>query len=194
LKTIAIVRHAKKKGEVIDDAALAEIEKNGIPGLNQLVKGEKVSLHLGSEFVRTEQTILAFGKYAERVSLYDFKGYVTLDKRFGNPTMFVEFFSVPAVTQSFEADGKTWFEACTLHNPDFLARTQTDLVKAVKNAFFQIGPDETLVTIGHTPLIEWLVFALDGGRTDRNLRLNELTGFILVEDCGKIEVTGVIGF
>ena len=193
MKTLVILRHAKKDGENIAASALAEIEANGIKGLNNFVKGEKVSLHLGSGLDRTAQTVLAFGRYAERVNLYDFQGYISLDKRFGNDEMFKAFFLNPAVVKDFN-DGKTWFEAFNAHDPAFLNKVQADLIKAVKNAFFQINPEETLVTICHTPLIEWLVFALDGGRTDRNLRLNELSGFILVEDGGKIEVTGVIGF
>lgn len=123
LKKIIIVRHGRKDGEVIAKDQIAEIEKTGIPGLNELVANNNVIIHMGSKYKRTMQTILAWEKYAEKNGTDCFE-YVNEDKNFGNPEIFAAFSTNQAIKD--EAGKSNWYNAFMLHDPAFIKRVQSD--------------------------------------------------------------------
>ncbi len=194
MKNLILIRHGKKDGENIATAQLKELEENGIPWLNEIIKGEKVVIHLGSSLDRTAQTVKAFHRYASSKELYSFEGHISPGPRMGNDEMFTAFLRDSPAKREFN-QSKNWFTAFEKHDPDFIKKIQNDMLNAVREYFENLRNGGTILMVGHTPLIEWLAFACDPNRRiDRNIQLKELTGFIFTEDNGQISVTGKIGF
>ena len=189
MKNIIMLRHGRKDGELIAADQIKKIEENGIPAINYLVEGKPVILHYGSSFVRTKQTIQAFEHYANKEKLFQQTGfYIRSDSRFGNPGLFADMIASPDVAA--EAQKTTWYQAFMGYNPNFITKVQEDMVAALRKFFSLLEAGQVGITIGHTPMIEWLAFAIDPkGAIPRNTKLDELTGFIFTEeDDGRISV------
>jgi len=188
-----MLRHGRKDGESIAADQIAEIETNGIPAINELVKDQQVVIHYGSNFIRTKQTVQAFERFAKQTSLFTVAGYLHGDERFGNVILFNDFIADPELVA--EANRTNWYSAFEKVKPLFIADAQSDMVAALWKLFSELKDGQTAITIGHTPMIEWLTFAIDLERNiPRDLKLAELTGFIFTEEAGKIIITGKIGF
>jgi len=194
-KTLIIVRHGRKDGDLISQAHLEEINNSGIPGVNEYVSNchSPIFLHLGSSFLRTEQTILAFKNHLDREKI-NIQGLLPADPRFGNENLFNKFLENPAIKA--EADKTTWFDAYSKRDKNFIAETQLNMSHGVYDLFKKAEDDSLTISIGHTPLIEWLAFAFDSkNNLPRDLKLKELTGIILTEKDGdRITISGTIGF
>lgn len=68
------------------------------------------------------------------------------------------------------------------------------MIDSVVDIFDFSFDDQITVMAGHTPMIEWLAYVLDPlEKIPRDTKLAELTGFVISEDNGKIEVTGTVG-
>jgi phosphohistidine phosphatase SixA len=191
MKRIAIIRHGERFHDDISNKQLAAIRKHGIKGLSELVIGQKVYVHLGSEMPRTAQTIHAFEEHAKKS--YSTVGYREEDSRFGSYHMFLKFFLHPIIMQE-KNHGHTWLAAFEKENPSFLKKTQDDMVAATKELFNGMDDNTLMIMPGHSPLIEWLVFALDPEhKVSRDIHLSELTGFVIEQDIdGHIKVTKTI--
>ena len=201
MKELIIIRHARKnvKGEgnvdLINEEALNDIEIYGVPGLNEIIKDQTLILHSGSAFERTKQTITAFSAYmANCGDSYHFDGWLPSDIRFGNEDDFAKFMANEKIVA--DAKATNWFNAFSHHNPNFIKRVQSEMVKAVEEIFSVIDPGTTVIMVGHTPLIEWLAYAFDPmKKISRDTKLKELDGFIFCQNSdGEIKVTGTVGF
>jgi len=187
MKDIIMLRHGRKDGELIAEDQITDIVNNGIPAINDLVRGRSVVIHYGSSFVRTKQTIQAFEKYADKENLFQKTGfYIRGDSRFGNPGLFADMTAKTDVV----AQKTTWYQAFMAYNPRFITKVQLDLMAALRKFFSLMEAGQVGITIGHTPMIEWLAFAIAPERAiPRNTKLDELTGFIFTEeDDGRISV------
>jgi phosphohistidine phosphatase SixA len=192
-KNIVILRHGRKDGELIAADQIAEIENNGIPAVNELLKDQQVVIHNGSHYVRTKQTVQAFERFALRTGLFTVAGYLHGDERFGNVDLFNEFTANPEIKA--EADRTSWFNAFEKADPIFIANVQSDMMAALWKMFSELKDGQTAITVGHTPMIEWLAFAIDRqGNIPRDTKLAELTGFIFTEEAGQIIIAGKVGF
>ena len=115
------------------------------------------------------------------------------NKRFGNAEMFAEFTAKAEIKA--EAEKSNWYNAFRIYQPEFIERVQAGMLNALPQIFAQANDGEIIVMVGHTPMIEWLIYALDvTGNIPRNTKFRELTGFIITENKGKFIVTGNIGF
>ncbi|MFA6514404.1 MAG: hypothetical protein WCT50_03930 [Patescibacteria group bacterium] len=202
-----IFRHGRKDGNNnITEEQIAEILENGVPGLNEIIMGQKkVIVHFGSDFARTEQTVMAFKTYAEKIGLCEFDGYLPSNNRYGNEEMFAEFMANPEIVA--QAKQSNWYEAFNQFNPRFVERVQADMLEALIEDLNAVEPGSTIIMVGHTPTIEWLTFAVDTtGKISRKAQLKELTGFVFTRNVfnlkgkakpsrqNRIYISGTIGF
>jgi hypothetical protein len=198
MKNLIYLRHGKKDGENIAKDALDSIVKNGIPVINNLCVRQTIRTHLGTEYDRTRQTIMAYvcflaGDAQDKTINCAIHGDIPADPRLGNKALFDEWTSNPEVTA--DANARNWYRAYEDYNPMFITRVQLDALAALRDIFAQANDGELIISIGHTPMIEWLAFALDASETiSRDIKLQELTGFLITEDNGHIYVTAQIGF
>jgi hypothetical protein len=193
MKNVVYLRHGKKNGELIAADQIAEIEANGIPEVNELLKGQSIIIHDGSEYIRTEQIVQAFELFAMRTQLFTIAGHLDKDSRFGNKELFSQFTADPQIVA--EANRTNWFSVFEKANPIFIANVQSDMMAALWKIFGELKDGQTAITVGHTPMIEWLAFAIDRqGNVPRDLKIAELTGFIFTEEAGQIIISGKIGF
>jgi phosphohistidine phosphatase SixA len=193
MKHLIVIRHGRKDGELIAADQLAEIEVNGIPGLNELVAGKHIIIHYGSEYERTRQTIKAWEKYMDSSSLCHCRAYIVGDKNFGNAEMFAEFMADANIKA--EAARSNWYNAFKLHQPAFIEHVQAGMLNALPQIFAQAFEGEIIVMVGHTPMIEWLIYAIDvTGYIRRDTQLKELTGFVINENQGYVGITDTVGF
>ncbi len=197
MKTLVIIRHGRKDGEKIAKDQIAEIETIGIPGLNKLVGKNLggVIFQLGSAFERTGQTVRAFEAHLDSLEGdYGFAGYLSADARLGSDKIFKEFGENPEIVK--EAEKTTWFNAFRKYNPKFIEKIQINMLDAITDMFSRVDDNSLIISAGHTPMIEWLVLGIDENdhKISCKIQLKELTGFIITEDKGRIQVTGTIGF
>lgn len=191
-----MLRHGRKDGENIAQNALDEIVKNGIPMVNDLCIGQKIRIHEGTEYDRTRQTIKAYEVFLVGIQENDgvdceIVGYIPADPRLGNKALFDEFTANPEVLA--DATARNWYRAFEDYNPMFITRVQLDALAALREIFAHANDGDLILSIGHTPMIEWLAFACDPYENiSRDIKLAELTGFIFTEELGKITVTGFI--
>lgn len=193
MKYLIAIRHGRKDGDLIAAEQIAEIKKEGIPGLNELIAKKRVILHLGSALKRTRQTIKAFEAFIDENDLCHCRAYITPDPNFGNSKMFTEFIS----NKELEAEAKqtNWYQTFQKHNPEFIKKTQDNMLLSLKSVFNNAFDDEIIIMVGHTPLVEWLAYAIDEKNyLPRDIKLAELTGFAFKEHDGKISLAGAIGF
>lgn len=193
MKHLIVIRHGRKEGELIAADQIAEIKKHGIPGLNELIAKRMVILHLGSALKRTRQTIKAFEHFIDENNLCRCRAYITADPRFGSSEMFAEFSS----NKDLEAEAKntTWYQAFEKYDPEFIKKTQQDMISSLKSAFNTALDGEIIIMVSHTPLVEWLAYAIDINEyLPRDIKLAELTGFIFNENKGEISFADTIGF
>jgi broad specificity phosphatase PhoE len=197
MKRLIYVRHGRKDGENIATEQLAEIQQNGIPGVNDLVKGQNLVMHEGSLLNRTKQTLDAFAWYLNHNPEHGclITRWLPADCRLGNETMFARFLENGEIAA--EAKNTNWLHAFSQHDVGFLIETQAEMMKAIKEIFAATQDDRTIISVGHTPLIEWVTYAFDAhdrpARFSRTIKLPELAGFVFTEDHGQISVTGTIG-
>jgi hypothetical protein len=192
-KNLIYVRHGKKDGENIAKDSLAAIVKNGIPMVNDLCTGQKIRIHDGTEYDRTRQTIDAYVEFLEGNATINCQiiGNIYRDIRLGNKALFDEFTADPEVLA--DATTRNWYRAYEDYNPLFITRVQLDALAALRNIFAYADDGDLILSVGHTPMIEWLAFACDKYEAiSRDLKLAELTGFIFTEELGQITVTGLI--
>ncbi len=195
-KNLIYVRHGKKDGENIAQDAIDSIVKNGIPMVNDLCTGQRIRIHLGTEYDRTRQTVKAYEVFLVGIQENDgvdceIVGYIPADQRLGNKALFDEWTANPDVTA--DATTRNWYRAFEDYNPMFITRVQLGALAALRNIFSQAEDGELIISVGHTPMIEWLGFACDPYENiSRDLKLAELTGFIFTEEFGEITVTGFI--
>jgi hypothetical protein len=194
-KNLIYVRHAKKDGENIAKDTLSAIVKNGIPMVNDLCTGQKIRIHDGTEYDRTRQTIDAYVEFLEGNATINCQiiGNIYRDIRLGNKALFDEWTANPDVTA--DANTRNWYRAFEDYNPLFITRVQLDALAALRNIFAYADDGDLILSVGHTPMIEWLAFACDRYENiSRDIKLAELTGFIFTEEAGQITITGTVGF
>ena len=192
MKEIVMLRHGRKDGELIAPDALEEIRRKGIPALDEYlseIKNPRVRIHLGSDLERTYQTAMALGEHIinKRKEIV-FRGYLFSDKRFGNQEMFKVFLA----DEKIKAEGlkSSWEEAFRLHNPGFMREVKQGMVDAMRRICALSDENDIIITVGHTPLIEWAAFACDVEcQIPRNVKLDELCGFVF-QETGKQENNG----
>ncbi len=192
-KNLIMLRHGRKDGENIAQDALKDIIKNGIPAINDLVVGQRIIIHDGTEYDRTRQTINAYVEFLKGNSSINCQiiGNIYRDIRLGNKALFDEFTANPEVLA--DATARNWYRAFEDYNPMFITRVQLDALAALRNIFAYANDGDLILSVGHTPMIEWLAFACDPYENiSRDIKLAELTGFIFTEELGKITVTGFI--
>jgi len=197
-KTIIIVRHERKDGEMIAANQIQKIIKNGIPAIdNNLPEGDLIIVHPGSALVRTQQTIEAWER--NFISKYGESGIWMFDEslpresiaflpdtRFGSYEVFKKF--EPAKTAFQETNN--WLTALQEVAPELLEELKNGLMEALEEIFEWMDDSETIVMAGHTPMIEILAQGID---PDADVSpLAELEGFIFQqEDEGAITVKRV---
>ena len=191
MKRVAFIRHGKKSGELISPEQIQEIEKNGIPGLNEILDDKNnVSICLGSSLERTKQAAMAFNKYLESKS-YGPRPLIAADKRFGNAELFKLITSNQKLMDLQMKVG--WIKSFEQVDPELLLNIQQSQFLALNNIFEEISEDEVAVVIGHTPMIELLAIFSDEG-VDENLSLKELQGVLFQQTDGcEITVAQMIG-
>lgn len=191
-----MIRHGKKDGENIAEAQLAKIVKNGILAVNPLVAGKKVHLHEGTEYDRTRQTINAYHQYLVSGGNCEIVGRIPRDTRLGNKKLFDEWTANPEVNA--DAEKRSWYEAFEDYSPFFIGRVQYQALCALRDLFSQIEEDERIISIGHTPMIEWLAFIVDelneSEKISRDIKLAELTGFVFTKEKGRIAISARVGW
>lgn len=193
MKHLVVIRHGRKDGDLIAADQIAEIKRHGIPGLNEIIAKRMVILHLGSALKRTRQTIKAFEHFIDENGLCRCRAYITADPRFGSSEMFAEFSS----NKDLEAEAKntTWYQAFEKYDPEFIKKTQQDMISSLKSAFNTALDGEIIIMVSHTPLVEWLAYAIDTNEyLPRDIKLAELTGFIFNENRGEISFADTVGF
>jgi phosphohistidine phosphatase SixA len=182
-KTIIIVRHGRKDGEMIAADQIQEIVKNGIPAIdNNLPEESFIYVHPGSALIRTRQTIEAWQKHF--IAKHGEEGIWVLDEdlpfapsyRFGNDVMFARF---GPLKTGFKETGN-WLETLQKYAPDFLKEIKEGLMKAITEVFAWPEDGETVVMAGHTPMIEIMAQGID---PDADVSpLAELEGFVFEQD------------
>jgi len=191
MKKVALVRHGKKAGELIDPAQLTEIENNGIPGLNELLQpGQEIVIGLGSGLERTAQTILAFQAYMEK------KGFVPAqilagENRFGNAELFAKMTGNADLMTEVKKSG--WYNAMSSLTPDWLKEIQEAEYAALTAIFDAVPNGDQVIIIGHTPMIELLALYVGPQCTiEPTLALKELEGIMFTQDATGIKVKNLI--
>ena len=204
MKKILILRHARKNlategnVELINENVLREIKTNGIPSLNEYIElrpDQQLIFHKGGTLTRTEQCINAYSDYLKNCSIPRLQSdWIESDSRFGNQNI-IDYMIQSDAHIINESKRSNWFNAFNKFDRKFLIKTQHDLVEAVKYNFLAVPDDSIIIQFGHSPLIEWLIYALDlKNKLGRDIKLKELTGFVLTQE-GKIEeVAATIGF
>ncbi len=193
MKHLIVIRHGRKDGDFIAADQIAEIKRDGIPGVNELIAKKMVILHLGSALKRTRQTIKAFEHFIDENGLCRCRAYMTPDPRFGSSAMFAKF----SENKELEAEAKrsAWYQAFEKYDPEFIKKTQEDMISSLKPAFNTALDGEIIIMVGHTPLVEWLAYAIDTNKyLPRDIKLTELTGFIFTENKGEISFADTVGF
>lgn len=195
MKQLIIICHGKTdpQGNIVANQ-IENIQEKGIPGVNEIARCYgKIFLHHGSRFARTRQTINAYEVYLlSKGKSQSQLGILLSDPRFGNETI-LKPFQDPSLKNI--AETSSWYTVFEDSRPDFIINNQILMERGVKQIFASI-PDEALaITVGHSPLIEWLAIHFSGGnKIPRDLKLKELEGFILTYEAGQIKVTDSVGF
>ncbi|QQG52215.1 MAG: hypothetical protein HY931_02615 [Candidatus Falkowbacteria bacterium] len=164
--------------------------------VNDLCTGQKIRIHDGTEYDRTRQTVGAYvaflnGDAHDKTINCEIVGHIPADPRLGNKALFDEWTANPDVVA--DATTRNWYRAFEDYSPLFITRVQLDALAALRNIFAQANDGELIISVGHTPMIEWLAFACDQYEViSRDIKLAELTGFIFTEEFGQITVTGFI--
>jgi len=191
-----MIRHGKKDGENIAEAQLAEIVKNGILAVNPLVFGKKVRLHEGTEYDRTRQIINAYSQYLTNNGNCEIVGRIPRDTSLGNKKLFDEWMANPEVVA--DAEKRSWYQAFEDYSPMFIGRVQYQALCALRDLFSQIEENEIIISVGHTPMIEWLAIIVDelnkSEKIGRDIKLAELTGFAFTKENGRIAIAAQIGW
>ena len=189
-----MIRHGKKNGENIAVEELEQIRQAGIPGVNELLTSAPIFIHEGTALLRTRQTVLALEEYLLKFpEKYLIAGRMMADANFGNSELFAEFFLDEKIIE--EANRTNWFDAFCRCNPRFVRKIQERLIGALKETFYQMDDDQLVITVGHTPSIEWLGFALDSNKIlPSDLQLKELTGMVITQNEKEIKISRTIGF
>lgn len=190
-----MVRHGRKVGEDIAEEQIAEIKENGIPVLNDLAKGQKIVFQPGGTLDRTRQTLAAFAIHLDQHPEYGHEviGWLAPNPAFGNEALFNKMLA--DADAKAEAAKTSWYTAFDAKDQVWVIDVQMQMFTAIQNLFRDVNEDTLIISVGHSPLIEWLGIWLDKfDHFDKNLKLQELTGFILTEECGQITITGFVGF
>lgn len=193
-KTLIIVRHGRKDGEMIAADQISEIVANGIPAIDRhLPEGYAIAVHPGSAMVRTRQTIEAWEKShdqknPENMIWWDLDCKIFQpDLRFGSKEMFAKF---GLLKESFQQTGN-WLTTLEKYAPDLLGAIRNGLMEALAEIMDFLDDGEAMVMAGHTPMIEIMAQAIDPS-VDAS-PLAELEGFIFEqeEDDDRITVRRV---
>lgn len=192
MKTVVMIRHGKKQGELIAEEQLEEIRANGIPALNpSLESGSKIVICMGSGLERTAQTITAFMDYMESRGEKPTK-ILKGDPLFGNAKLFGQMTGDAELMAEQKIIG--WYKALEHVNPELLHKIQIGEFHALKKIFESIEDNEMALTVGHTPMIELLgLYVDDNGNISDDLSLKELQGLMFQDDGDTITVLGLVG-
>ncbi len=201
MKKVTFIRHGRKDGELIAADQLTEIQNNGINGLNGFLQpGQEIVIGLGSELVRTQQTIEAFQAYMEKNGFIPAQ-ILAPEKRFGNAELFNKMVSNEALMAEVKISG--WYSALCSLEPKLLESIQEDQFSALQAIFEVIKDNDVDITIGHTPMIELLAIYVDAKDSffrnksfgiPESLSLKELQGVEFSQDNDDIiHVTGLLG-
>lgn len=203
-KKMIILRHARKNlvtegnVELINKSVLQEIKTNGIPSLNKYIElhpDQQLVFHKGGTLKRTEQCINAFADYLKNCSNPRFPyDWIESDSRFGNQNI-IDYMIQSDTCIINESKRSNWYTSFNKFDRSFLIKTQQDLAEAVKYNFLAVPEDSIIIQFGHSPLIEWLAYALDPqNKLGRDIKLKELTGFVITQEGEIEEVAATIGF
>lgn len=176
-KIAFISRHGKKTedGNHITIECLKNIIENGIPSAP---KGINL-IHLGSYFIRTEETVLALALWVMSNG-GKIEAYINRDERLGNEEIFDLYDSG---TRAIIAEKKlSNYEAMEQLHPDQLRSWNKELKSFVTELFEFMEPGDICAVPCHTPTVECLfnLFAADEEK-DSKMNVPELGGICLIQ-------------
>lgn len=186
-KTVIIGRHGRKDkdGKKIAEEQIKEIEERGITLFNNnLEKWSPVYIHPGSAIIRTEQTIMAWEKYAEKSGeFHPIMSDFSPDPTFGSDEIFAKMLEYK---EHFESAGGP-LRALQTYASGYLSGLQLDMSSSLADMFDFLFPGEAMLMVGHTPMVEALAVYIDP-KIDAS-PLKELEGYIFTQgDDGLIQV------
>jgi len=181
-KIALIFRHGKKTqdGEHITIECLRNIIENGVPGVSVNIN----SIHHGSYFIRTEETVLALALWIMSNG-GKINNYFTKDERLGNKTIFDLYDS--ATRAKISELGLSNYEAMEQLHPKQLKDWNKELKQFVKELFDLMENGDIMAVPCHTPTVECLfnLFAINNEK-DSKMNVPELGGICLVKTSNGI--------
>lgn len=179
MKTIVMIRHAKKDGELIDLAALEEIRNNGIPALSGV---EVTRIHAGSEFIRTMLTARGYRDWLDIKGGEVRKSVIPSDPRLGSEELFGEMLKLPNIKEEMKQRPSQFAALKRVATLEQFRKWSEDARDALRNVFNQIHDGEVCLSVGHTPIVEMVANACMGWQLPEETSLKELEGFKFVQD------------
>ncbi len=177
-KVLFIFRHGYKASDNhITLECLQDIMKNGVPGAAPNIN----VIHLGSEFVRTRETVEALVIWLLRNGVKIHERPIPSDYRLGNSEIF-GLYNVETKT-NMQAQGLNNYQALAQLHPDALKDWKEELEGCMEEAFDMLEEGDVCAVPCHSPTVEavYNIFSADGQK-DPNMYIKELEGIFLVED------------
>ncbi len=181
-KLILIFRHGNKdeKGHVTQEC-LDKIIREGIPGAGLNIN----TVHYGSGFIRTEETVTALVLWLLRNNCRPEFG-LDHDDRFGSQR-WLDVFS-PSVREEGAKLGYNFYQMIKHLAPEEYAAWRAELNDAILEVFDAMESGDICALPAHSPTVE-LVDSLFADKEDESLQIKEMEGiFLLMTSEGEIKV------
>lgn len=184
LSTLFFVRHGQKTddGVHITEENLAGIRANGIPSLKEYESRINV-IHLGTDLVRTQETVLAYAEYLSKTYGTEPK-FLEKTEKLGSELMWSEKMFVrdhpkyEAYFGSKDSFVKTWQARET---PEVFQKWGSYFVTTLQAEIFdKLNDGDFAITINHTPTIEAINCSISGEEDCPNMKV--LEGIMITKD------------
>jgi|GEM_PF-1507947 len=183
-KIIFVFRHGKKTedGKHITVECLKSIVENGVPGASTNIN----TIHRGSAFVRTEETVLALKLWIMRNGgeFLDCLGLVnddlSADPRLANEKVFKVF--TPEILGKKKSEGLSNYEVMEKYCKEDFEGYQYDLRQIIEDLLEnRVCEGDVCAVPAHTPTVE-IIYNTFTAEKDPKFEAKELEGIFVVED------------
>ena len=173
MKVIYMIRHGiKGLGDQvmhITPDCLRGILLNGIQGVPNNVN----RVHLGSDCVRTRETITAFAGWLVANGGHINGQLIQPDARLGSDSMFKEMFPAP-IKAIKEEKGLSNFGALMHNDRRKVSQWHNDVLRAMRKIFWTISDNDIVAVPTHSPIIEIAMNIILEGKLDPQMAIAEL--------------------
>jgi hypothetical protein len=184
MKTLYFIRHGKKTadGSHIVPEHLELIATSGIPSLMQEDESQINVIHLGTDMIRTTETVVSYAKYLANTYNSTNLKFIAPNKYLGSNALWSKMFGsdhpkYEAYFGSTDSFITTWKSRST---PEEFRMWQDYLIDLVKEIFGQMNDGDSGITINHTPQCEAIYCAISGDEDCPNFK--ELQGLKITLD------------